>query len=170
MITGPQPAVEVIDILADAAAAAFTEHVSEALPADALTELEAFDGQPLTPERRTWRAVARAVRQADKSFQNPTPDAYSAALRAGEFHRERAQRLVELVSSMIGVLAREGWAQGRVVTLNEWDARLRSLAQDRVPPTSITCPTCSRTSYHPEDIRQRFCGACRQFHDQMEQS
>lgn len=25
---------------------------------------------------------------------------------------------------------------------------------------SITCPRCGRTSYHPEDIRQGYCGAC----------
>lgn len=25
---------------------------------------------------------------------------------------------------------------------------------------SITCPQCGRTSYHPEDIKQGYCGAC----------
>lgn len=25
---------------------------------------------------------------------------------------------------------------------------------------SITCPRCSRTSYHPEDIKQGYCGFC----------
>lgn len=25
---------------------------------------------------------------------------------------------------------------------------------------SITCPRCGRTSYHPEDIKQGYCGAC----------
>jgi coenzyme F420-reducing hydrogenase alpha subunit len=30
---------------------------------------------------------------------------------------------------------------------------------------SITCPTCGKTSYHPEDIKQRFCGACHNWHD-----
>ena len=32
---------------------------------------------------------------------------------------------------------------------------------------SITCPKCGRTSYHPEDVRQRYCGACHRFHDDM---
>lgn len=31
---------------------------------------------------------------------------------------------------------------------------------------SITCPKCGRTSYHPEDIRQRFCGVCG-FHESL---
>ncbi len=31
---------------------------------------------------------------------------------------------------------------------------------------SITCPRCQRVSYHPEDIAQRFCGACG-FHDDL---
>lgn len=25
---------------------------------------------------------------------------------------------------------------------------------------SITCPRCRRTSWHPEDVRQGYCGAC----------
>lgn len=25
---------------------------------------------------------------------------------------------------------------------------------------SITCPRCGSTSYHPEDIRQGYCGRC----------
>lgn len=25
---------------------------------------------------------------------------------------------------------------------------------------SITCPACGRTSHHPEDLRQGYCGAC----------
>lgn len=25
---------------------------------------------------------------------------------------------------------------------------------------SITCPVCAMTSYHPEDIRQGYCGNC----------
>jgi len=25
----------------------------------------------------------------------------------------------------------------------------------------FTCPRCGRTSYHPEDIREGYCGACR---------
>lgn len=28
---------------------------------------------------------------------------------------------------------------------------------------SFTCPACGRTSYHPEDEKQRYCGACREF-------
>lgn len=29
---------------------------------------------------------------------------------------------------------------------------------------AITCWTCGRTSYHPEDVRHRYCGACSVFH------
>ncbi len=32
---------------------------------------------------------------------------------------------------------------------------------------SITCPQCGRTSHHPRDISERYCGACHQFHDDM---
>jgi hypothetical protein len=28
---------------------------------------------------------------------------------------------------------------------------------------SITCPQCGRTSYNPNDVEQRYCGACHQY-------
>jgi hypothetical protein len=33
---------------------------------------------------------------------------------------------------------------------------------------TITCPKCGMVSGHPEDISQKYCGNCHQFHDQME--
>ena len=27
-------------------------------------------------------------------------------------------------------------------------------------PRSFTCPRCGRTSHHPDDVRERYCGAC----------
>jgi hypothetical protein len=32
--------------------------------------------------------------------------------------------------------------------------------QQAEPDPSITCPKCGMTSYHPEDIRYGYCGAC----------
>lgn len=32
---------------------------------------------------------------------------------------------------------------------------------------SITCPRCGKTSYHPRDVQERYCGACHQFHEFM---
>lgn len=26
--------------------------------------------------------------------------------------------------------------------------------------TSTTCPVCSRTSYHPSDVAEGYCGSC----------
>lgn len=31
----------------------------------------------------------------------------------------------------------------------------------------IVCPNCGRSSGHPDDIANRYCGNCHQFHDQM---
>jgi hypothetical protein len=28
---------------------------------------------------------------------------------------------------------------------------------------SFTCPVCGRTSYHPEDAANGYCGACHEF-------
>lgn len=35
------------------------------------------------------------------------------------------------------------------------------------PPPSITCPKCGRTSHNPNDVEQRYCGACHEYHDTM---
>jgi len=29
----------------------------------------------------------------------------------------------------------------------------------------IRCHTCGRISYHPKDVKERYCGACHKFHD-----
>jgi ribosomal protein L37E len=34
-------------------------------------------------------------------------------------------------------------------------------------PSLITCPKCGRTSYHPMDVNERFCGVCDQWHEDM---
>lgn len=35
----------------------------------------------------------------------------------------------------------------------------------RLNGNSITCLMCGATSYHPEDIRNRYCGRCHVFHE-----
>ena len=37
-------------------------------------------------------------------------------------------------------------------------------------PPSITCPACGMRSFHPMDIRERFCGRCDAWHDDMPQN
>lgn len=36
---------------------------------------------------------------------------------------------------------------------------------ERERPTSYTCPFCCRTSHNPNDVTQRYCGACHRFLD-----
>jgi hypothetical protein len=31
----------------------------------------------------------------------------------------------------------------------------------------ITCPQCGRTSHHPDDVRERYCSNCHQYHSDM---
>jgi hypothetical protein len=38
------------------------------------------------------------------------------------------------------------------------------VAYDEIAVPAITCPKCGRTSYHPNDIAERYCGACG-YHD-----
>lgn len=35
-----------------------------------------------------------------------------------------------------------------------------TLVQGDTARPSFTCPMCSRTSYHPEDVKAGYCGAC----------
>jgi ribosomal protein L37E len=30
----------------------------------------------------------------------------------------------------------------------------------------ITCHTCGMTSFHPQDILQKYCGKCHKFHEE----
>jgi hypothetical protein len=46
-----------------------------------------------------------------------------------------------------------------------WAMRVLTDALDASEPSkeaaSFTCPRCGRTSYNQNDIRERYCGACR---------
>jgi ribosomal protein L37E len=37
-------------------------------------------------------------------------------------------------------------------------------------PFSITCVNCGRTSYHPQDIQQKYCGKCNTFHEKRSEN
>jgi hypothetical protein len=59
------------------------------------------------------------------------------------------------------------------VTRNGWHPSdveiqpLRAIDGSGIPAglPSYTCPWCGRTSYNLNDVRHRFCGACRQFEE-----
>lgn len=38
-----------------------------------------------------------------------------------------------------------------------------------IHPESITCLLCGRTSYHPDDVKHKYCGHCHIFHEDLEQ-
>lgn len=41
----------------------------------------------------------------------------------------------------------------------------RGIRPDHERLASISCPFCQRVSYNPNDIAQKYCGACHRFHD-----
>lgn len=70
---------------------------------------------------------------------------------------ERAERAAEIDAAIDAAIT-------------AWLARMRSDLERRRrehPPSAdhpgITCPVCSWTSYHPEDIRYGYCGWCHAF-------
>jgi hypothetical protein len=59
------------------------------------------------------------------------------------------------------------WSWGRIVWVAiARDGRLFLHPKEWYP--SIECPKCRRISYNPHDIQQRYCGACHQYHDQLQ--
>lgn len=36
------------------------------------------------------------------------------------------------------------------------------------PAASTRCPTCGRVSHNPNDVRERYCGACHSYYDMQE--
>lgn len=44
-------------------------------------------------------------------------------------------------------------------------ASLYPLIENRTVAPSFTCPRCYLTSYHPNDLKNRYCGACGIFYD-----
>lgn len=52
---------------------------------------------------------------------------------------------------------------GRVIVLHVTEGVPRDplmYADGLAAPPSITCPRCGRTSRHPDDVREGYCGAC----------
>jgi ribosomal protein L37E len=40
------------------------------------------------------------------------------------------------------------------------DTRWAKLARELHGTPSVTCPRCGRTSHHPDDVAEGYCGAC----------
>ncbi len=66
----------------------------------------------------------------------------------------RTERLADLLVHLIGHGACRGYV---IADITVTDGRLRS----------ITCLVCGSTSFHGDDIRQRYCGYCHAFHDDV---
>lgn len=41
----------------------------------------------------------------------------------------------------------------------------RSFDEARRTPPKFVCPKCEAVTFHPEDVRQRYCGRCHLFAD-----
>lgn len=57
-------------------------------------------------------------------------------------------------------------AMAKAVFDNDYSEMKRLKTLGRWP--YIACPKCGMVSYNPNDILERYCGNCHQFHDQME--
>lgn len=110
---------------------------------------------------------------------NPTPEeaahvlaAYDAGgFRAGSFtmslidtiQRADPTNRARLALGFPGYVTAVEWAMTDLAGID----RLREVAGVLAGRPRITCPRCARTSHHPDDVTNRYCGACHQYHDQM---
>lgn len=44
-----------------------------------------------------------------------------------------------------------------------WERLTATLPPLPAPRQGFTCPVCTRTSYHPKDLAEGYCGACKTF-------
>lgn len=58
------------------------------------------------------------------------------------------------------------WLGGTFPTPNPMLVGIRSLGTLK-DPGSIACPVCGRTSFHPKDIEEKYCGYCHKWHSEM---
>ncbi len=52
------------------------------------------------------------------------------------------------------------WLEDSIRRMREAIASYRKVHPRPEDHPHITCPRCGRTSYHPQDIANRFCAAC----------
>lgn len=71
-----------------------------------------------------------------------------------------------IVGHVYGVCSCTGWDTSSRTAALELKARMTAAIRVAGHPT-ITCPQCGRSSAHPKDIENRYCGACHQFHADM---
>jgi ribosomal protein S27AE len=70
----------------------------------------------------------------------------------------------------LGVRTAQIIADGNAEQLCMWCIRdIVPVNEQKVVPLDhvekITCPNCGRTSFNPNDVRKKYCGACHQYHE-----
>lgn len=113
----------------------------------------------------TWTPLVH-VRLPRQQGQSPAPSAYAGPplhlgagggrprLRVWRFGRLDGEWMHEVIASDRRLLdsgRHPTWREALAVGLAALDA------------AAFTCPRCGRTSWHPEDKRQGYCGACHDF-------
>lgn len=58
------------------------------------------------------------------------------------------------------------WVDDPVPWVDDLVAHVQPTPKEDWP--SIKCPRCSRISRNPNDVREKYCGACHQYHSDME--
>jgi hypothetical protein len=75
-----------------------------------------------------------------------------------ERHQELHRRLDELIADYLTQVKGAMLTTSSLMDLVKWSNR------QTIAPT-IRCETCGRVSYNPNDIEQKYCGACHKFAD-----
>ena len=76
----------------------------------------------------------------------------------------KAQNIIIQAYFRSDQIRNDGWPKGGAGA----EVGSAEKAIEHVCHPSIVCPQCGKRSYHPEDVKQAYCGNCHQFHADMQ--
>jgi hypothetical protein len=86
------------------------------------------------------------------------------ALAGGTIYGADVYAAYKLLESFVAAIEAVGPKVCELALRHEQAASTGTLRPKAPPPLpSITCPFCGKTSYHPKDIEERYCGHCHRF-------
>lgn len=141
-------------------AIALGETVANALAAQADAERE----------RAARRIVDEALREAIIARDDRETIIHNQLANLGSLRRQldeataAAKELAGKIQFLINTVDERGMLPEHVFTFPDGDVWEAKHLDTQLRP-SITCPRCGKKSYHPNDISEKYCGACKQFHE-----
>ena len=146
----------------------FCEEMAREHPVEAL-QLQVVHGIVLVPDEQP--TDGHDARPGDRSVhawvETPDGHVWDAGLLDGQLIRFKVQR--EEYYAHYRVQETTHYTLEQVLEANRasghygpWRPEYQALCRDR---GTYVCPRCGRVSHHPQDLANKYCGACHQFEE-----